>query len=110
MDRPADVLPERAWIALAALSVAAAAAINIGRIQFGVDFTDESFYATLATAIARDGRALIDEWNLAQFAAYPLVPKDEDFEARRLIARDRARSTGALMPQHTKGAEPGQPD
>src|SRR3954471_1190729 len=37
-----------------------------------------------------------------------LVPKDDGSEARRLIARDRARSTGALMPQHTKGNEPGQ--
>src|SRR3954454_22649248 len=36
-----------------------------------------------------------------------LVPKDDGSEARKLIARDRARSTGALMPQHTKGDEPG---
>src|SRR3954471_2370275 len=39
-----------------------------------------------------------------------LVPKDSESEARKLIARDRARSTGALMPQHTKGEEPSASD
>src|SRR5262249_45489673 len=35
-----------------------------------------------------------------------LLPDEEQSEARRLIARDRSRSTGALMPQHTKSEEP----
>ena len=44
-----------------------------------------------------------------------LLPKDEESgdpesEARRLIARDRSRSTGALMPQHTKGDRAGDAD
>jgi cell division protease FtsH len=38
------------------------------------------------------------------------LPEDEASEARKLIARDRSRSTGALMPQHTKPDEPGKPD
>src|SRR4051795_5625197 len=37
-----------------------------------------------------------------------LVPKDDGSEARKLIARDRARSTGALLPQHTKPDEPAE--
>jgi cell division protease FtsH len=37
-----------------------------------------------------------------------LLPNAEESEARKLIARDRARSTGALMPQHTQGNEPGE--
>jgi cell division protease FtsH len=39
-----------------------------------------------------------------------LLPKEGESEARRLIAKDRAGSTGALMPQHTKGEEPGARD
>src|SRR5919106_2474317 len=39
-----------------------------------------------------------------------LVPNREKSEARKLIARKRSRSTGALMPQHTKGDEPSHPD
>src|SRR3954469_19587736 len=39
-----------------------------------------------------------------------LVPKDDGSEARKLIARDRSRSTGALMPQHTQGEEPDSAD
>src|SRR5215207_8656887 len=39
-----------------------------------------------------------------------LLPKDEQSEARRLIARDRWGSTGALMPQHTQSDEPGASD
>jgi cell division protease FtsH len=39
-----------------------------------------------------------------------LLPKDDGSEARRLIARNRARSTGALMPQHVKPDEPDRPD
>jgi cell division protease FtsH len=38
-----------------------------------------------------------------------LPKKDEESEARKLIARDRARSTGALLPQHTHGDQPGKP-
>jgi cell division protease FtsH len=34
------------------------------------------------------------------------LPDEEESEARKLIARDRARSTGALMPQHTKPDTP----
>ena len=37
-----------------------------------------------------------------------LLPEDEQSEARKLIARDRARSTGALMPQHTQAGRPGR--
>src|SRR3954454_11439379 len=36
-----------------------------------------------------------------------LIPKDSESEARKLIARARARSTGALRPQHTRGEKPG---
>jgi ATP-dependent Zn protease len=39
-----------------------------------------------------------------------LLPKDTESEAQRLIARDRSRSTGALMPQHTKGNQAGDTD
>jgi cell division protease FtsH len=35
-----------------------------------------------------------------------LLPRDETSEARKLIAKNRARSTGALMPQHTKPDPP----
>src|SRR3954463_1207524 len=35
-----------------------------------------------------------------------LLPKDKESEARRVIAKDRSRSTGALMPQHSKPDEP----
>jgi cell division protease FtsH len=35
-----------------------------------------------------------------------LLPEEEQSEARKLIARDRSRSTGALMPQHTRGDDP----
>ena len=38
-----------------------------------------------------------------------LLPSDretEESEARKLIAKDRARSTGALMPQHSKPESP----
>jgi hypothetical protein len=38
------------------------------------------------------------------------LPDDERSEARKLIARDRARSTGALMPQHTKPDTPDETD
>ena len=38
-----------------------------------------------------------------------LLPKDEESEARKLIAKDRARSTGALMPQHVSHDEPASP-
>jgi cell division protease FtsH len=34
------------------------------------------------------------------------LPDEEESEARKLIAQDRARSTGALMPQHTKPDTP----
>jgi hypothetical protein len=35
-----------------------------------------------------------------------LLPKaEEESEARKLIARNRGRSTGALLPQHTKPEE-----
>jgi hypothetical protein len=40
-----------------------------------------------------------------------LLPSDqepEESEARKLIARDRTRSTGALMPQHIKPRDPGE--
>ena len=44
------------------------------------------------------------------FAAHELrrtfLPEDEESEARKLIAKDRSRSTGALMPQHIKPDEP----
>jgi cell division protease FtsH len=39
-----------------------------------------------------------------------LLPKDEESEARKLIARDRARPTGALLPQHTQPESPQQED
>src|SRR5436189_279866 len=39
-----------------------------------------------------------------------LLPKDKESEARRVIARDRSRSTGALMPQHTQPDEHDQQD
>ena len=39
-----------------------------------------------------------------------LLPEEERSEARKLIARDRPGSTGALMPQHTQGDEPGTSD
>ena len=39
-----------------------------------------------------------------------LLPKDDESEARKLIARNRARSTGALMPQHVKPDEPDESD
>jgi cell division protease FtsH len=39
-----------------------------------------------------------------------LLPKEEQSDARKLIARDRSRSTGALMPQHTQSDEPGASD
>ena len=39
-----------------------------------------------------------------------LLPKDDGSEARKLIARNRARSTGALMPQHVKPDEPDESD
>jgi cell division protease FtsH len=39
-----------------------------------------------------------------------LLPTRDESEARKLIARDRARSTGALMPQHTQGDEPDAQD
>ena len=39
-----------------------------------------------------------------------LLPKDEESEARKLIAKDRARSTGALMPQHVRPDEPDKSD
>src|SRR6266516_390162 len=39
-----------------------------------------------------------------------LLPKDEESEALKLINRDRARSTGALLPQHIKGESPEQAD
>ena len=35
-----------------------------------------------------------------------LLPKDEESEARKLIAKDRARSTGALMPHRTMPDDP----
>ena len=34
------------------------------------------------------------------------LPEDERSEAQKLIAKDRPRSTGALMPQHTRPDEP----
>ena len=34
------------------------------------------------------------------------LPEDEQSEARKVIARDREGSTGALMPQHTKPENP----
>ncbi len=40
----------------------------------------------------------------------PEDPNEDQSEARKLIARDRARSTGTLMPQHTQGDEPGASD
>ena len=40
----------------------------------------------------------------------PEDPNEDQSEARKLIARDRARSTGTLMPQHTRGDEPGASD
>ena len=39
-----------------------------------------------------------------------LLPKNDESEARKLIARNRARSTGALMPQHAKPDEPDKSD
>src|SRR4051812_1109335 len=36
------------------------------------------------------------------------LPDEGQSEARKLIAKDRSRSTGALMPQHTKPGEPGE--
>ena len=39
-----------------------------------------------------------------------LLPEEEQSEARKLIARDRSRSTGALMPQHTKRDDPDASD
>jgi Peptidase family M41 len=38
-----------------------------------------------------------------------LLPNDEESEARKLIAKDRARSTGALMPHRAMPKEPGDP-
>ena len=38
-----------------------------------------------------------------------LLPKDEESEARKLIAKDRARSTGALMPHRTMPGDPDEP-
>jgi hypothetical protein len=34
------------------------------------------------------------------------LPEDEESEARKLISKERSRSTGALMPQHIKPDEP----
>ena len=74
MNGREEVVERRGWMALTLLSVAGAAVINVWRIQFGVDFTDEAFYAALATMLERGVRPLVDEWNLAQFAALPLIP------------------------------------
>jgi hypothetical protein len=38
------------------------------------------------------------------------LPEGRDSEARKLIARDRSGSTGALMPHHIKPDEPKQPE
>src|SRR5512133_840441 len=38
-----------------------------------------------------------------------LLPKDEESEARKLIAKDRARSTGALMPHRSVPGDPDEP-
>jgi cell division protease FtsH len=35
-----------------------------------------------------------------------LLPDEEESEAKRVIARDRVRSSGALVPQHTKPEQP----
>ena len=37
------------------------------------------------------------------------LPEDVQSEAKKLIARDRSRSTGALMPQHIRGDDPEKP-
>ena len=39
-----------------------------------------------------------------------LVPNPQESEARKLIARDRPRSTGALLPQHNKPEQGDAPD
>src|SRR3954454_920819 len=36
------------------------------------------------------------------------LPEDGQSEARKLISKDRSRSTGALLPQHVKPDEPGE--
>jgi hypothetical protein len=60
--------------AFALLSVGAAIAINAVRILYGVDFTDESFYVSLAMRFARGDVPFVDEYNWAQSSELLLIP------------------------------------
>ena len=68
------------WDVLATAAVFGAAlgllSLLVWRIRFGVDFTDEAFYAAIPFRFARGGRPFIDEMNLTQTAGlitYPFV-------------------------------------
>src|SRR3954466_1228443 len=65
-----------------------------------------------ANALERETltREDLDEIFEAHELRRSLIPNQDESEARRLIARDRARSTGALMPQHLRRDEPGTAD
>ena len=52
----------RGWLALA--SVGVAAALTYGRLYYGVDLTDESFYVAVPYRFALGARPLIDETNI----------------------------------------------
>ncbi len=62
----------RDWIAVAVF--AATAAASYARLYFGVDLTDDAYYAALPWAFHLGHRPVLDEWAIHQLAALPLLP------------------------------------
>lgn len=69
----------RAWQALALVFVLAVVGFVAARLWWGVDFTDEAFYAVLPYRFAVGDVPLRDEQNLAQFAGLLALPAMELF-------------------------------
>ena len=44
------------------------------RAQFGIDFTDDSFYASLTNKLARGGTLFVDEFGVMQLGQLLVVP------------------------------------
>jgi len=63
---PALIQPARVRFALALTVVGAVVLFTYVRLYFGVDLTDESFYAAVPLAMAQGARPLVDETNVAQ--------------------------------------------
>lgn len=58
----------------ASLFLAIVAVLSLRRLHYAVDFSDESFYATIAQRYALGDRPFIDEYNLRQTAGLLLAP------------------------------------